>query len=401
MTTSEVFLIAIILVFGAPYILWRLCNMDYYAPLVVVQMIVGISLGPAMLGSAYPSYYALIFSSPVVQALSGLAWWGVMIFVMLAGIELDLGETWKHRRESAITASLALGSPLLLGGVAAFILQSYGNWAGALAEQWQFILSVGMACSVTSLPILILLLEKLDIMRAPLGQRVLRYASLDDVVIWAVLAVILLDWQRVGQQAAMLAGFALVAPLYRALMVRLNEQDRWYVALLWLAICGFASDRAGLHYMVGAFLAGLVTEASWFEQRKLDMARSHVLMILMPAYFLITGLRTNWSVGSSSILVATALLLVAAIGGKLAGLRIAGKILNWSNDESDILGWLLQTKGLIMIVFANILLDKQLISNDMFAALMLMAIVSTMLTVPVIYPKLQGRQLPSKGAELT
>ena len=115
------------------------------------------------------------------------------------------------------------------------------------------------------------------------------------------------------------------------------------------------------------------------------------LPILMPVYFLSTGLKTDWQVGGSAVFVAAAVLLVASVAGKLAGTRVAGRILGWSRNESSIIGWLLQTKALIMIViiFANILLDKGIVTNETFTALLLMAIASTMLTVPVVYPKLR------------
>ncbi len=92
MSTSEVFLIAMILIFAVPYLLWRLGRTEYYAPLVVVQILTGILLGPGVLGAIVPEYYRFIFTPAVVQALNGVAWWAVMIFVWIAGIELDLGQ---------------------------------------------------------------------------------------------------------------------------------------------------------------------------------------------------------------------------------------------------------------------------------------------------------------------
>ncbi len=134
-----------------------------------------------------------------------------------------------------------------------------------------------------------LLLEKLELLRLPVGQRILRYASLDDIAIWGVLAVILLDWERVGRQLGFLLVFALVTLPFRTGMLKAQEKDRWYFALV---------------------------------------------------------------------------------------------------GEASIIGWLLQSKGLIEIVFANILLDKQIITSDTFTALLLMAVASTMLTVPMVAPEL-------------
>ncbi len=389
MSTTEIFLIAMLIIFTLPYLIWRLADTDYYAPLVVVQIITGILLGPGILGRAYPEYYSFVFNPQVIQSLNGIAWWAVMIFVMIAGIELDLKKAWEHRRESTITASLALGTPLLFGCIAAFGMLGYAGWIGPKAQSWQFVLGLGMACAVTALPILILLMEKLEILRQPIGQRILRYASLDDIAIWGVLALILLDWDRVGRQLGFLVVFALATVVFRKLMIKLQERDRWYVSLIWLAGCSFAADWAGLHFMVGAFLSGAVMDAHWFDEKKMDLMRHHVLLVIMPVFFLSTGLRTNWAVGGSAVFLAAAVLLVASVSGKLAGTHMAGKILKWGEGEASIIGWLLQTKALIMIIFANILLDKAIITSETFTALLLMAIASTMLTVPVVYPKLR------------
>jgi Kef-type K+ transport system membrane component KefB len=388
MNTSEIFLIAMSIIFTVPYLIWRVGKTEYYAPLVVVQIITGILLGPGILGAVLPDYYAFVFNRQVIQALNGVAWWAVMMFVWIAGMELDLKEAWKYRRESGITAGLALGVPLLFGCAAAALIAGRSGWMGPHGQKWQFIVGVGMACAVTALPILILFMEKLDILRQPIGQRILRYASLDDVAIWGVLAVILMDWQRVGSQVGFLFVFAVASFGFRKLMVRLPKRDRWYVGLIWLAVCAFGADWSGLHFMVGSFLAGAVMDTAWFDIEDVDRLRHSVLLTVMPVFFLSTGLRTNWTVGGAAVFMVAGLLLAASVGGKLAATAIAGKILHWQPGEASLIGWLLQTKALIMIIFVNILLDKQLITSESFTALLLMAVASTMLSIPVVAPKL-------------
>jgi Kef-type K+ transport system membrane component KefB len=388
MSTTEIFLIAMMIILAFPYLIWRLGRTDYVAPLVVVQILAGIALGPGALGRIYPEYYQFVFTPAVVQSLNGIAWWAVMIFVWIAGIELDLKQAWRHRRESSITAGLALVTPLSLGALVAFAMLSSAGWIGPAALPWQFILGIGMSCAVTALPILILLMEKLAILREPIGQRILRYASIDDIAIWGVLALILMDWERVGKQVAFLIGFALLTWGFRKLMRRIPEGDRWPVGLIWLAACAFAADWAGLHYMVGAFLAGAVIDSDWFNQAHMDMFRQHVLLALMPVFFLSTGLRTSWEMGGAAVFLVAGALLVASVSGKLLGIHLAGRVLGWKPGEASIIGWLLQTKALIMIIFANILLDKNIITSASFTALLVMAVASTMLTVPVVTPKL-------------
>jgi Kef-type K+ transport system membrane component KefB len=391
MSTTEIFLIAMLIILSVPYLIWRLGRTDYVAPLVVVQTIAGILLGPGILGAAFPDYYNFVFTPAVIQALNGVAWWAVTLFVWIAGMELDVVAVWRDRRETAVTSSLALGCPLLLGCGTALLIVHHEGWIGASAQPWQFVLAVGISSAVTALPVLILFLEKLQILRDPLGQRLLRYASLDDIAIWSVLAIIMMDWQRIGRQLGFLIAFALAAWGFRRLMVRLPKRDRWYVGLIWLAICSFSADACGLDFIVGAFLAGAVMERNWLDESQVDQLREHLLLTVMPVFFLISGLRTNWSVGGQSVLLVGGALLIASVVGKLLGTHIAGRILRWPRGEASMIGWLLQTKGLIMIIFANVLLDKRIITNATFTALLLMAIGSTMLTIPLVAPKLRHK----------
>lgn len=399
MSPNEILLVAMTIVFTGPFLLWRLGRTDYYAPLVVVQIIFGILLGPGVAGSAFPGFFAAIFNRDTITALNGIALWGVMAFVFVAGVELDLREAWRRRSETFVTASLALIAPLASGAAAAFFLAtSVDHWVGPNGGLWQFILGVGMACAVTALPILVLLMERLEIIRRPLGQRILRYASLDDIAIWAVLALILMDWARLGRQALFLVAFAASSFAYRRLMPQIGESDRWFVALIWLVSAGLFADWVGLHFIVGAFLAGVVSDADWFDRARMDHFRQTVLIILMPVFFLITGLRTNWTIGGSTVFAAAGLLLFASITGKLAGTHLAGRLLKWEPGEATIIGWLLQTKALIMIIFANVLLDKGIISSETFTALLLTAVGSTMLTIPIVTPKLKRlSDMPDKG----
>ncbi len=389
MGTTELFLIALAVTLAVPYLIWRLGGTDQFAPLVVVQILTGVLLGPGLLGGVFPEAFQALFKPEVVQALNGVSWWAVILFVWLAGMELDLGKAWAHRVESGITAGLALGVPMIFGALAALVLLGLGDqWMGAAAQHWQFVVGVGMSCAVTALPILILLMEKLEILRQPMGQRILRYASLDDLAIWTVLAIILMDWERVGKQLIFLLAFGVATVLMRRLMKVLSRADRWMAGLVWLVLCAFGADWCGLHYMVGAFLAGVVMDAQWFEEAERDALRHHVLLVLMPVYFLSSGLRTRWGVEGGMVFAAAALLLVAAVSGKLLGVQAAGRLLRWGPGEASIIGWLLQTKALIMIIFANVLLDKQIISGETFTALLLMAVASTVLTVPMVSSRL-------------
>ncbi len=391
MGTSEIFLIALTVILAVPYAVWRLARTDAHAPLVVVQIIGGILMGPGVLGAVVPGAYAFVFNPQVMGALNGIAWWAVMLFVFAAGLELDLGDAWANRGETLTTAAAALLVPLAFGAGAAALLLTGPGWIGPKGGYAQAVLGIGMACAVTALPILVLLMEKLGIFRKALGNRMLRYASFDDVAIWGVLALILLDWQRIGRQGLFLAGFACAAWAMRKAIKRLPEADRWAIGMVWLAATGFAADWSGLHFMVGACLAGAVLDGHDFSVQRRDAMREVLLLALMPVFFLSTGLRTQWGLGGSAVLMvfgAAGLFLLASVAGKLAGTHLAGRLLGWAPGEASVIGWMLQTKALIMIIFVNVLLDRQIITAETFTALLLMAVASTALTVPMVRPRL-------------
>ncbi|MFN7520057.1 MAG: cation:proton antiporter [Lysobacteraceae bacterium] len=379
------YLLALLLIFALPWLAWRLFRTDDVAPLPVVQIVAGILFGPAIAGALFPAAHDAVFQPAVIANLNGIAFWAVIVFLWLAGIELDLKKAWSGRRETAVTAGFALAMPLAMGAATAhLLLQWQPGLIGPKAEEWQFVAGVGMGCAVTALPILMLLMEKIGILRTALGQRVLRYASLDDIAIWVVLALILVDTDRLLHQAGFLVGFAVLAPWVRKGLRALGDTDRWALGLVWLLACALASDAAGLHFMVGAFLAGVIIDRQWFKEEHYDLVRHHVLLLMMPVFFLSTGLRTEWDAGGATVFIVAAVLLAASVSGKLLGVRIAGRLLGWKPGEAHVIGWLLQTKALIEIIFATILLDKGVISADMFTALLLMAVSSTVLTIPMV-----------------
>lgn len=381
---TEIFLVSLAIIFLLPYLFWKFFKTDNYMPLVVVQIVSGIILGPGLVGKNFPEFYNTIFTEDNIKVLSGIAWWGVMLFVWTAGVELNLREAVNKKKDTLITALFALSTPLLFGSILALIISNYPGWMGQSANTWQFVFGIGMATAVTALPILILLMEKLNIFNKELGKRTLRYASLDDILIWAVLAIIIMDWQRVIRQIIFLPTFIVLSYILNKLMDKVKDhRDRWAIAMFWIIFIGFAADWSGLHYMVGAFLAGLAMKSDWFDKKEMQMFKNNVLLTLMPIFFLITGLKTNWTVSGALVILVAIILLFTQFGSKVLGVSIAGKILKWKKTDALIIGVLLQTKALIEIIFCTVLLDKGIITSQMFTALLIMAVLSTMSTMPI------------------
>jgi Kef-type K+ transport system membrane component KefB len=381
MMSNETLLLALLVIFALPWALWQLWGRATL-PLVAVQIIIGLLLGPGVFGSLAPQWHGMLFPPEVSAAVGQLGLWAVLFFLFIAGMELDLTDALTHRGETLTVAGFALGVPMALGAGVALFWPGAEAWVGTQGHRGQTALAIGMACAVTALPILLLFLEQLGILRQSLGQRILRYASLDDLFIWGVLALILLDGDRLLREMGFVLILATLTPVLRRILPRLARTDRWPVALIWMIALAWLSDWAGLHFMVGAFLAGAVLERRWFDISRVDRLREIWLLTMMPIYFISTGLRTDFEAGGGAVLAGALVLLVVAVGGKLGAVWAAGRILGWGR-EAWVIGWLLQTKALIMIIFADILLDKGIISAGAFTTLLLMALGSTLLTMPM------------------
>lgn len=390
-SVTENYLLILLGIFTLPYLAWRLGRTDKYAPLVVVQIVMGIIFGPGIFGRYFPDTYAHIFSTDTVRMMSGVATWAVVLFVSTAGLEINLRSARDNFKETATTASFALFTPLVIGLPLVIFLSFNNRWIGETAEQWQFSLATGMALSVTALPILILLLEKMHILKHDIGIRCMRYASFDDVAIWTVFAIIMLEWHRVARQGVFLLIYVLVALLIRKYSHRLPQQDRMPMFLAWVVLCALVADWSGLHYIVGGFLAGLVVDEEWIGEEVLTQFRKYILMLIMPVFFLSTGLRTDWELGNPIVIALAVILFAVQAFGKITGIRLAALVNGWSKSEATTIGWLLQTKALIEIIFCTIMLDKGIISGQMFTALLFMAIFSTIATTPIVSKRLQKR----------
>lgn len=379
---SELFLAATLLIYVVPYLFWKFSKIDNYVPLPVVQIVSGILFGPAILGNLLPNFYNYIFTKDNINVLSGLGWLGVVFFVWTAGIHLDVRLALKNKKDMLTTSSLALAGPLLLGSIFAYFISKNTQWVGKEAMSWQFVFGIGMALAVTALPILILLMEKLEIFHLDLGKRVLRYASLDDILIWSVLAIIILDWSRLVRQVIFVFVFCFFALLINKTMPKLRGNDFWYVSTFWVVSVSLAADWSGLHYIVGGFLAGVVMKKEWFDEKELSYFKNNVLLLMMPVFFLLTGLRTSWELGSLVVIFMALVLYFIQFIGKATGVFVASKILKWPKKDWIFISTLLQTKALVEIIFCTILLDKNIITSQMFTALLIMAVLSTITTIP-------------------
>jgi Kef-type K+ transport system membrane component KefB len=391
-TPTETYLLIIFGIFTIPYLLWKLFKTDRYAPLVVVQIVCGVIFGPGIFGYFFPNQYSEIFTPDTTKFMAGVATWSVVMFVATAGVEVNLKAAKDDWKETITTSAFALLTPLIVSLPLAYLLSSSSRWTGVDSQRWQFALSVGMSLSITALPILIILLEKMDILKKDIGIRCLRYASFDDIAIWTVFAIILLEWEKVLKQAIFLCFYFIVSLAIRKFSNLMKQEDRLPFFLMWIAVCSLAADWSGLHYIVGGFLAGLVINEEWLGEEVVTQFRKYVLLLMMPIFFLSTGLRTAWELKNPIVIGLAIVLFVVQAFGKMLGIRLSAIINGWNRKDATTIGWLLQTKALIEIIFCTVMLDKGIISAQMFTALLFMAIFSTVATTPIVTRRLKTTQ---------
>jgi Kef-type K+ transport system membrane component KefB len=383
------YLAAVLIIMVVPYAIWRVLRTDNYIPLVIMQIIIGIIIGPSLLGGVFPVYYTQIFTKEVLLSLQGVAILWVLHFVWSTGLEIDFSALKKNKVDTLVTSFIAFIVPFIFGCILSYYLFRYNpTWKWGMVDTWQFVVAGWLTVSVTAIPILWLFLEKYNILNKELWQRILRYASLDDLYIWVILAIILLKVDILLMQLLFIVWFAICSILIRKLLAWFSATDRLFVAIIWLYGVSFFSEYCGVGYILGAFLAWVVLDKHLFVENQVEQIRKLSLLILMPIFFMLTGLKTTFAVGSYTLIFVAIGYTIIAIFGRIYGVYIASKILKWKTKDAYIIGTLLQTKGLIEVIFIPVLLHEGIISSDFFTAILFMAILSTCITQPMIWKRL-------------
>jgi len=380
-----------------PLLLWRLTGLRRVMPLAVVQILTGILLGPSLLGRLAPELLAPMIGPAALAPLEGIATLAVILFALVTGLHADAAIL---RGLGAAIAWLGLGSALLpmAAGAGAGLLLAHAvpEALGPRATPISFAAGVGIAAGVTALPVLGAILAQMGLLERRLGQLALVCAATNDALLWGLLALLL---AAVGSGGDSGTGHWLVllgGPLYVLLVLWLVRPwlhrlaaDRVGVSQLGLGLaCAAALGSAavtellGLHAVLGAFLAGLAAPDA-VRRALLERLEPTTAMVLMPFFFVLTGLRTTIEPGSATFLAVFVAITLAAVLGKLGGTALLARAVGESWPTALGLGALLQTKGLMEVVVLTVLLDAGLIAPPAFSALVLMALVSTAITMPL------------------
>lgn len=367
-------------------------------PPVIGEIVAGILLGPSLLGRAWPEASAFLLPGSVAPFLQVIAQVGVILYMFLVGVELDPSRLRRGHAVIAISQT-SIVVPFLLG--AALALGLYPVLSSRDVPFLVFALFLGVSMSVTAFPVLARILTDRGLHKSEIGAMALACAAVDDVSAWCLLALIASVVRAREEEAlrtlaltvAFIAFvFLVLRPLVARAVRRLDARDlgtsangmAFTFALLLAA--ALVTEWIGIHALFGAFLVGAVIPHDSRLAKDLE-ARLHdfVVVLLLPAFFAFSGLRTQIQLvsGASSWLLCGVIVLVACLG-KFGGSAIAARVSGMSWRDASILGTLMNTRGLVELIVLNLGLDLGVISPTLFAMLVIMALVTTFATSPVI-----------------
>jgi K+:H+ antiporter len=362
-------------------------------------MAAGLLLGPSLLGLVAPGFSASLFPEGSLAYLNSLSQIGLILFMFLIGAELDLGELRRRGRTALFVSNAGIAVPFLLGALLALALHRDLSPAGV--PVLHFALFVGTAMSVTAFPVLARILTESNLLGTRLGTVAIACAAVDDVAAWCLLAGVVLLVR--APQAALPLGWTLGGVLVfvllmllvaRPLLGRLRwierertglTHDRLATLVLLVFASAWVTERLGLHSVFGAFLAGCILPRDRRLARALSEGLDGAVLILLPLFFAQTGLRTSVRLldRPSSWLICLLIILVA-VAGKFGGASLASRLTGLPWREAAALGVLMNTRGLMELVILNVGLDVRVISPTLFSMMVVMALVTTFMTTPIL-----------------
>ena len=361
-------------------------------------MIGGILLGPSVAGRFAPQISAHLFPADSLAPLEVLSTVGLILFLFVIGSELDYNHLRRHRATAALASGIGILLPMLMAIVMAPLLRA--RFAPA-ASRVSFDLFLGISMSITAFPVLARILEERGLKAAPIGIIALMCAAVDDVCAWALLAVAITllpatreSWPLAYRLLALVMYLCVMLFVVRPLAHRLAQphKDKGFsyeflaIAVVAAVASASATNAIGVHPLFGAFLAGLCFPRIKHWQETLGIRiGTLVSALLLPLFFALTGLRTRIDLlDSSTAWLWTVVILIMAIAGKGGGAVFAARLTGHSWQQALALGALLDIRGLVELVVLNIAYDAHVFPPELFTMMVVMALLTTMLTVPVL-----------------
>ena len=389
-------------------------------PAVIGEIVAGIALGPTLLGAFPGDLDQLLFPAEVRPFLAVIAQLGLALFMFIVGMEVDLSLIRGRRRAAGAVAAGSVVLPFALGvGVAVVLYPFHAESVAPLP----FVLFMGVAMSITALPVLARILTERGMQRTPTGVLALACAAIDDVIGWTLLAVVVAVAAGGSAGGALvIMGWTLLFALVMFFGVRplLGRLVAWHaragrltpdilaIVLAGLLASAWITEIIGVHAIFGAFLFGAIMprrDAAALTREILERLEQVSLLLLLPVFFVVAGLQVDVGALGLGGIWQLALILVAAIAGKFLGASVAARTQGLPRRQSTALGVLMNTRGLTEIVILQVGLQLGVLSPAMFTLMVIMALVTTAMTGPlmkVVYPdRVLARELAAaERAEL-
>ncbi len=372
-------------------------------PPVVGEIVAGIAMGPSLLGLLPGDLDGRLFPPEVLPYLSILAQLGLVLFMFIVGLELDMLLIRGREKIAGTISAASVALPFALGAALSLILfPLHDETASGPVAPLALALFLGVAMSITAFPVLARILTDRGMHRTPIGVLSLACAAVDDIIAWTLLAFVVavvqgngpLDVLRIVVLTAVFAAvmFGLVRPLLR----RLND---WYrrvgrltpdilaVVLIGVLVSAFVTEIIGIHAIFGAFVFGAVMprkDAADLTHEILERLEQVSVLLLLPLFFVVTGLSTNVLGLTGGGLWQLALILLVAIGGKFVGAYAAARAVKVRARQATALGLLMNTRGLTELVILNVGRQLGVLDDELFTMLVLMALITTAMTGPLL-----------------
>lgn len=368
-------------------------------PSVIGEILAGIILGPSVLGWLWPEGFQFLFPSESLHNISLLSQFGLILFMFVIGMELNMDEIRKQLRKSFIIAHSGIVVPFILGAVTALFL--YHEYGGAGSTALTFSLFVGISLSVTAFPVLARIIQEQGKMQTHLGVLSMASAANGDITAWCILAVIMAIAQAGSALSAlftvlfagiyMLVMFAVIRPAFAMMGATYKTKEvagKGMIAMVFtvLLVSAYVTEILGLHALFGAFIAGVIMPNDLnFRHMLTDKIEDVSLSLFLPLFFVASGLSTEIGLLNTAThwWITGAITLVAIIG-KVGGTYMACRVVGESKQDSLYMGILMNTRGLMELVILSMGLELGILSPVVYAMLVIMTLVTTFMTTPLI-----------------
>lgn len=375
-------------------------------PPVIGEMIAGIMLGPSLLGHLAPGVFTSLLPTSVAPYLSVIANVGVILYMFLVGVELNTGLLRERTHASVAISHASIVLPFLLGS--ALALKLYPIYSTSDVPFVAFSMFMGVAMSITAFPVLARILTDRKLHTSQLGAVALGCAAVDDATGWCLFALVVgVTAARPGRALLTLGltvGFILAVIIFvrpaavwfarRHARLRRPSQNSIVIVCIALLIAALTTEKIGIHALFGAFLVGtIIPHDSQLARDIRERFEDLVVVLFLPAFFAFTGMRTQVGLmhGLRDWLVCLAIIAVASLG-KFGGGTLAARLTGLTWREAGSLGILMNTRGLMELIVLNVGLDLGVLSPALFAMLVIMAIVTTVATTPVLHALTSGSE---------